>query len=65
MAMMKRIRGKLGKAKEFMLEYAYLITLGAVVAVVAASAMYAQSVRTQFEAQASQPVEAAANAPEM
>ena len=65
MVVIKGIRGKLGKIKEFMLEYAYLITLGAVVAVVAASAMYAQSVRMQFEAQTSQPVEAAANAPEI
>lgn len=65
MGMVKKVREKLGRVKELMLEYAYLITLGAVVAVVAASAMYANSVRTQFEAQRSQPVEAAADAPEI
>ena len=65
MGKVKKVREKLGRVKELMLEYAYLITLGAVVAVVAASAMYANSVRTQFEAQRSQPVEAAADAPEI
>lgn len=56
-----KLRGKLGKAKEALMEYAYLITLGAVVAVIAASAMYTSRVRTQFETQ----VEAAAGAPEI
>lgn len=63
--MIGKLRGTLEKAKELMLEYAYLITLGAVVAVVAASAIYADSVRTQFEEQTSQPLEAAADAPEI
>lgn len=60
-----KLRGKLGKAKEALMEYAYLITLGAVVAVIAASAMYTSRVRTQFETQSGAQVEAAAGAPEI
>lgn len=61
MSVKGKLRVKLGKAKEALMEYAYLITLGAVVAVIAASAMYTSRVRTQFETQ----VEAAAGAPEI
>lgn len=65
MVMIRKLGEKLRKAKEAMLEYAYLVTLGAAVAVVAASAMYTEHVRTRFETQYSQPVEAAADAPEI
>ena len=65
MALWGKLRGKMDRAKEAMVEYAYLITLGAVVAVIAASAMYTSSVRTQFEERENTPVEAAADAPEI
>lgn len=65
MRVMGKLRGKMDRAKEALLEHAYLITLGAVVAVIAASAMYTDSVRTRFEAQPDAPVEAAADAPEI
>lgn len=65
MSVKGKLRGKLGKAKEALMEYAYLITLGAVVAVIAASAMYTSRVRTQFETQSGAQVEAAAGAPEI
>lgn len=53
------MRGLLARAKEALLEHAYLITLSAVVAVVAASAMYTQHVHEQNNAQV------AAGAPEI
>lgn len=65
MSVWGKLRGKVDRAKEAMMEYAYLITLGAVVAVIAASAMYTNSVRTQFEESMNTPVEAAADAPEV
>ena len=65
MSVMGRLRGSMQRTKEALLEHAYLITLGAVVAVIAASAMYTSSVRTRLEAQRDTPLEAAANAPEI
>ena len=44
-----------------MMDYAYLVTLGAVIAVIAGSAIYTQQVKRQSEAG----VQAAANAPEL
>ena len=61
MRIMGKLRGTMDRAKEALLEHAYLITLGAVVAVIAASAMYTSRVRTQYETQ----VQAAADAPEV
>lgn len=55
------LRARAARMKEMMLEYAYLITLGAVVSVVAATAMYASRVQAQQEG----PVQAAAGAPEI
>ena len=65
MSVWGKLRGKADRVREAMMEYAYLITLGTVVAVIAASAMYANSVRTQFEEKTDTPVEAAAEAPEI
>ena len=62
MSVWGKLRGKADRVREAMMEYAYLITLGTVVAVIAASAMYANSVRTQFEERTDTPVEAAAEA---
>lgn len=50
------------RAREWMMEYAYLVTLGAVIAVVVASAMYTQHLRAQQEEAG---VQAAAGAPEI
>ncbi|MGN0776337.1 MAG: peptidoglycan DD-metalloendopeptidase family protein [Candidatus Ventricola sp.] len=47
--------------KAWMMDYAYLVTLGAVIAVVAGSAVYTQQVKRRQEAG----VQAAANAPEL
>lgn len=49
------------RMKEWMMDYAYWVTLGAVIAVIAGSAAYTQQVRRQSEAG----VQAAANAPEI
>lgn len=61
MSIVRRMREKAAQAKEALLEHAYLITLGAVVAVVAASAMYTSRVQERHSVQ----IEAAANAPEI
>ena len=61
MSWFRKMQGKAARMKETLLEHAYLITLGAVVAVVAASAMYTSRVQQQNAPQ----VEAAAGAPEI
>ena len=58
---MRRMRKAFLRMKAWMLDYAYLVTLGAVIAVVAGSAIYTQQMRRQSEAG----VQAAANAPEI
>lgn len=52
---------KRGGFKAWMMEYAYLVTLGAVIAVVIGSALFAHQVRRESE----QGVQAAADAPEI
>lgn len=54
-------RVKKAGIKAWMMDYAYLVTLGAVIAVVAGSAIYTQQVKRQSEAG----VQAAADAPEI
>lgn len=49
------------RAKEWMMEYAYLMTLSAVIAVIAASALYTRQLKEKTEAG----VQAAAKAPEV
>lgn len=49
------------RAREWMMDYAYLVTLGAMIAVIAASAMYTRHLRAQEE----ENVQAAAHAPEI
>lgn len=49
------------RLKAWMMDYAYLVTLGAMIAVIAGSALYTREVRRQNEAG----VQAAANAPEI
>ena len=61
MSVIGKIRERAAQVKEALLEHAYLITLGAVVAVIAASAMYTSRVQERSAAQ----VEAAAGAPEI
>ena len=58
---MRRVRKAFLRMKAWMLDYAYLVTLGAVIAVIAGSAIYTQQVRRQSEAG----VQAAADAPEL
>lgn len=56
----KRVGRQLQRAREWMMEYAYLVTLSAVIAVIAASAMYTERVKRAQEGG----VQAAAGAPE-
>ena len=58
---MRRVRKAFLRMKAWMLDYAYLVTLGAVIAVIVGSAIYTQQVKRQSEAG----VQAAANAPEI
>ena len=55
------MRKALLRMKTWMMDYAYLVTLGAVIAVIAGCALYTQQVRRQGEAG----VQAAADAPEL
>lgn len=57
MKLLKSLR----RAKEWLMDYAYLVTLGAVLAVIAGSALYAREVKAKQE----QDVQAAAQAPEL
>lgn len=45
----KRAAGAAARVKEWLMEYAYLVTLGAVIAVIAAAAIYTDRVKTQQE----------------
>ena len=54
-----RVNRGVQRAKAWMVDYAYLVTLGAVIAVIAASAMYTQRLHAR-----EQSVQAAAGAPE-
>lgn len=54
-----RLRAAAERIREFMLEYAYLMTLGAALVVVAASALYTSQVREEAQ------IQAAADAPEV
>ena len=47
---MRRVRKAFLRMKAWMMDYAYLVTLGAVIAVIAGSAIYTQQVRRQSEA---------------
>lgn len=58
---MRSVRKAILRLKAWMMDYAYLVTLGAMIAVVAGSALYTRQVRQQNEAG----VQAAANAPEI
>ena len=49
MEIRKRMTQVAGRMKNWLMEYAYLVTLGAVVAVVAASAMYANRIKLERE----------------
>ena len=53
------MRRALLRMKAWMMDYAYLVTLGAVIAVIAGSAIYTQQVKKRSEAL----VQAAADAP--
>jgi len=61
MHMAAQWKRRMARAKDALMEYAYLITLGAVVAVIAATAMYTERLRTESGAQ----IQAAADAPEI
>ena len=61
MAGRRTARTMAARVKEMMMEYAYLITLGAVIAVVAATALYTSRMRAESAGQ----VQAAAGAPEV
>lgn len=56
----KGFRARWRRAQDWLMEYAYLVTLGAVIAVIAATAMYTSRVNAQQE----EGVAAAAGAPE-
>ena len=56
---LKRASAAAQRAKEFMLDYAYLMTLGAALTVVAASALYTWQIRQEGQ------IQAAADAPEV
>ena len=58
---MRRMMRAFLRMKAWMMDYAYLVTLSAVIAVIAGSAIYTQQVRRQSEAG----VQAAADAPEL
>lgn len=58
---MKLLKSAAHRAKEWLLDYAYLVTLGAVLAVIAASALYTR----EFKAKQEQDVQAAAQAAEL
>lgn len=57
----KRAAGAYARAKEWLMEYAYLVTLGAVIAVVAATAIYTDRVKAAQE----ESLQAAAQAAEI
>jgi len=59
MCMAGRLEKRIARLKEALTEYAYLITLGAAVAMIAATAMYTERLKTQSSMQA------AAGAPEI
>ncbi len=57
--MLKTVKTRLHQAREWLLDYAYLVTLGAMIAVIAGTALYTDHLRSQ------QNVQAAAPAPEV
>ena len=58
---MRHVKRAFLRMKAWMMDYAYLVTMGAVIAVIAGSALYTQQVKRQSEAG----VQAAAHAPEI
>ena len=56
--MLKTVKTRLHQAREWLMDYAYLVTLGAMIAVIAGTALYTDHLRSQ------QNVQAAAPAPE-
>lgn len=58
---MKLLKSAAHRAKEWLMDYAYLVTLGAVLAVIAASALYTREIKAKQE----QDVQAAAQAAEL
>ena len=57
--MLETVKTRLHQAQEWLLDYAYLVTLGAMIAVIAGTALYTDHLRSQ------QNVQAAAPAPEV
>ena len=57
--MLETVKTRLHQAREWLLDYAYLVTLGAMIAVIAGTALYTDHLRSQ------QNVQAAAPAPEV
>lgn len=60
-SLMEKTRRGARRAKEFMMDYAYLVTLGAVIAIIAVTAAYTE----QLKSGEGESVQAAANAPEV
>ena len=57
--MLETVKTRLHQAREWLMDYAYLVTLGAMIAVIAGTALYTDHLRSQ------QNVQAAAPAPEV
>ena len=45
--MLKTVKTRLHQAREWLLDYAYLVTLGAMIAVIAGTALYTDHLRSQ------------------
>lgn len=53
--MFKMLKARLHQAREWLLDYAYLVTLGAMIAVIAGTALYTDHLRRQENVQAAAP----------
>ena len=54
--MLETVKTRLHQAREWLLDYAYLVTLGAMIAVIAGTALYTDHLRSQQNVQAAAPV---------
>ena len=53
--MLETVKTRLHQAREWLLDYAYLVTLGAMIAVIAGTALYTDHLRSQQNVQAAAP----------
>lgn len=61
--MLETVKARLHQAREWLLDYAYLVTLGAMIAVIAGTALYTDRLRSQPNVQAAAPAQEVAPSP--